>query len=59
MTTPAKDALELEDLRGDYINGNTEPVILGADEGRGAESMIANKDDWPGGKPRNTALQDR
>jgi hypothetical protein len=45
----AKDILGLADVRGDYIQGNTDPEISAT--GRDQDTFKAQKDALPGGKP--------
>ena len=51
MATPrtAQDILGLEDLRGDYIQGNTDPDI--DETNRGPSDFVSNKVTNPGGEP--------
>ena len=43
----AKQILGLTDLRGDYLQGNVESVVVA----RESADFIANKDPWPAGEP--------
>ena len=53
----AKDMLGLTDLRGDHLQGNTDPDIDPTN--RDLDTFLNNKDAWPGGAPVETQMQDR
>lgn len=46
----AKEQLGLDDLRGDYLQGNVESEVVSA-VNRTQEDFENNKDPWPSGEP--------